>query len=98
MANNKNLEIRDDELSKLKRKLQDYADNAGFKLNDDEKALEFVIKGLLKNKEKHGEIYCPCRVVTGNKTEDKKIICPCVYHQGEIELTGKCRCALFWKK
>lgn len=88
----------DKEGEKLKVRMQRYADSQNFKLNPDEKALEFVIKGLLNNKKKHGEIYCPCRVVTGNKKEDKKIICPCIYHQGEIELQGKCKCALFWKK
>lgn len=82
----------------LKKKLRAYADSAGFKLNSNEKALEGIIKGLLRNKQFNGEIYCPCRIVTGNKEEDKKIICPCVYHQGEIELDGHCKCALFWKK
>jgi ferredoxin-thioredoxin reductase catalytic subunit len=88
----------DKEAKELKKKLQAYADSQNFKLNPDEKALEWVISGLLKNKKLKGEIYCPCRVVTGNKEEDKKIICPCVYHQGEIELQGHCKCTLFWKK
>ena len=82
----------------LKKNLKAYADSQNFKLNENEKALEGIINGLLRNKKFNGEIYCPCRIVTGNKEEDKKIICPCVYHQGEIELTGKCKCTLFWKK
>jgi len=82
----------------LKRKLAIYAESQGFKLNPDEKIVEIVIKGLLNNKKKHGEIYCPCRVVTGNKEEDKKIICPCIYHKDEIATQGHCKCSLFWKK
>jgi ferredoxin-thioredoxin reductase catalytic subunit len=82
----------------LKKKLQAYADSQNFKLNENKSALEGIINALLRNKKFKGEIYCPCRIVTGNKEEDKKIICPCVYHQGEIELQGNCKCTLFWKK
>jgi len=82
----------------LRKKLQEYADSQNFKLNPNEKALESIINGLLRNRKIKGDIYCPCRIVTGNKEEDKKIICPCVYHQGEIELIGNCKCTLFWKK
>jgi len=90
--------VLDKEGKELRKKLQEYADSQNFKLNSNEKALEGIINSLLRNKKFKGEIYCPCRIVTGNKEEDKKIICPCIYHQGEIELTGKCKCTLFWKK
>lgn len=88
----------DKEGEKLKKKLKAYADSKNLKLNEDEKALEGIIQALLRNKKFRGEIYCPCRIVTGNKEQDKDIICPCVFHRGEIELTGKCKCTLFWAK
>lgn len=72
-----------------------YAERAGLKLNADERIVTSVVIGLVKNKLKHGEPYCPCRVVTGNREEDKKIICPCVYHEEEIEKWGHCLCRLF---
>ena len=75
-----------------------YADSQGFKLNDNEKIVLGIIRGLLRNKKFKGDIYCPCRVVTDNKEEDKKIICPCIYHKDEIKQDGKCKCTLFWKK
>ncbi len=81
----------------LVRDAEEYAKNAGIKLNPDKKKLELVIKGLMKNKEKYGEVYCPCRVVTGNKEKDKDIICPCIFHRGEIELQGHCLCMLFFE-
>ncbi len=86
------------EESALRDKLQKYAASHGFMLNADEAITEGVIKGLLKNKSKHGEIYCPCRVVTGDRQEDKKIICPCIYHKDEIKRDRHCKCRLFWKK
>jgi ferredoxin-thioredoxin reductase catalytic chain len=79
----------------LRKSAEEYAKEAGIKLNPDSKKVEQTIKGLLKNKEKKGEIYCPCRIPTGNKEKDKEIICPCVFHRGEIEIEGHCRCLLF---
>lgn len=81
----------------LKSSAEKYAESVGIKLNPDEKIVKGIISGLLRNKEKHGEIYCPCRIVTGNKKKDKEIICPCVFHRGEIELQGHCHCNLFVK-
>ena len=75
-----------------------YAKLKGFKLNPDKKGLNFILNGLEKNREKYGFPYCPCRIITENKEKDKEIICPCVYHRGEIELQGYCLCKLFWKK
>lgn len=86
------------EEQELRKKLQSYADSQGFMLNADEKSVELIIKGLLRNKAKHGEIYCPCRTLTGFKEEDKKIICPCIYHKDEIKRDRHCKCMLFWKK
>jgi len=88
----------DKEGQELREKLQAYADKSGFKLNPNEKVLEGIINGLLRNKKFKGDIYCPCRVVTGNKEEDKKIACPCIYHKDEIKQMGHCKCTLFWKK
>jgi ferredoxin-thioredoxin reductase catalytic subunit len=75
-----------------------YAEKNGFKLNPDSKVVEMVIDGLLENLENKGAAYCPCRPISGNKEEDKKIICPCVYHRDEIAKDGRCHCWLFVKK
>jgi len=88
---------KEKQAEELKKKSEEYANKVGIKLNPDKKIVDGIIQGLLKNKEKHGEIYCPCRLVTKNKEKDKEIICPCVYHRGEIELQGKCHCQLFVK-
>ena len=83
------------DIEKLRKQMKQYADKAGIKLNPDKKKLDWVFDALLKRKDKFGEIYCPCRVVTGNKEKDKEIICPCVFHRGEVELQGFCKCKLF---
>ena len=76
---------------------QAYADKNGFVLNPDKEILDIVIQGLASNRQKHGKQYCPCRMRTGDEGEDKKIICPCIYHKEEIERDAMCHCALFFK-
>jgi ferredoxin-thioredoxin reductase catalytic chain len=85
------------ETIELKEKSKKYAESVGIKLNPNDKVVDAIVKGLLRNKELKGDIYCPCRIVTGNKEKDKEIACPCVFHRGEIELQGKCHCQLFFK-
>jgi len=82
----------------LKEISQKYADSQGFQLQPDKTMLKGVLDGLLKREAEYGFRYCPCRRVTGNKQEDKKIICPCIYHKDEIKEDGHCKCFLFKKK
>lgn len=81
----------------LKKWAQEYAEKSGLALNPDKHIVERIIEGLLRNEDKHGEKYCPCRVRTGDKEKDKAIICPCIYHRDEIEKDGHCHCRLFVK-
>lgn len=75
-----------------------YAEKQGFMLNPDKQVVDMIIDGLIENMKKHGSAYCPCRPITGVKEEDKKNICPCIYHKDEILKDGKCHCWLFVKK
>ncbi len=74
-----------------------YAKSNGFRLNPDKKTVEKIIKGIFENEKKYGKKYCPCRRVSGNESEDAKIICPCLFHKEEIEKNGHCFCNLFVK-
>jgi len=81
----------------LKKEYGEYAKNNGFQLNPDEKTVNRIIDGLLRNEEKYGEKYCPCRRVSGNAEEDSKKICPCFWHKDEIKKDGHCFCNLYIK-
>lgn len=85
------------EEEELIKKFKEHARKHREKLNK-KKIVEFVVKGLIERKEKYGEYYCPCRVVSGDKKEDEKIICPCAYHEREVREDGRCLCGLFMKK
>jgi ferredoxin-thioredoxin reductase catalytic subunit len=87
-----------DTKQKLLEEYMDYAKEKNISLNPNKRIVEAVIEGLLSREETNGEKYCPCRKMTGNKEEDKKIICPCVYHMDEIKEMGHCHCNLFARK
>lgn len=80
------------------KEYREYAESQGISLNPDEKVVQALVKGLLEREEKFGARFCPCRRITGNQEEDKKIICPCFYHLQEIKDNGKCLCGLFVRK
>ncbi|MDD5430655.1 MAG: ferredoxin-thioredoxin reductase catalytic domain-containing protein [Candidatus Pacebacteria bacterium] len=80
--------------------IEEYAEHArknSFQLNTNTKIVEGIIGGLLKNEERYGKKYCPCRRISGNQEEDSKKICPCIYHKDEIKKDGHCFCGLFIK-
>lgn len=87
----------DEQIEKIIAEYKEYSKKSGFKLNPNEEVVRGVIKRMLEIGEKTGERYCPCRRQTGDPEEDKKIICPCVYHKDEIEKDGHCHCMLFVK-
>jgi ferredoxin-thioredoxin reductase catalytic chain len=86
------------EVEELRVALKNKADKEGIKFNINSIIVDGVLNGLIRNKEKHGEYYCPCRRVTKDKEADKKIVCPCIYHSDEIKKQGHCHCLLFVKK
>jgi len=86
-----------DKEKELLEKYKKYAKENNFKLNPDKKIVDTIIKGILRNEEKYGFRYCPCRRITGDKEKDKAIICPCIYHRDEIKTQGHCHCMLFFK-
>ncbi len=88
----------DEQAEKIKDWAKRYADKKGIQLNPDKKRVEEVAKGLAIRQQKFGKRYCPCRIITGNKEEDRKIICPCVYHEEELKKLGTCHCKLFSEK
>ncbi len=91
-------EEAEEKIEELVEKYEKYAEENGFKLNPNKKMVEAVIKGLLEREEKFGFRYCPCRRITENQEEDKKIICPCEFMRKEIEEQGHCLCGLFFAK
>jgi ferredoxin-thioredoxin reductase catalytic chain len=75
-----------------------YAAKENIRVNPDSQLVEALVRGMLMNEERHGDRYCPCRLVTGDPEKDRKNVCPCVYHKDEIARDGHCHCRLFLAK
>ncbi len=64
-------------------------------LNPDENVLKQLAEAEKKFLLEGKQAYCPCRILTGKELADRKIICPCYFYMGEIELQGRCHCSLY---
>src|SRR5665811_2638215 len=69
----------DEQAKKIKDWAGRYSEKKGFELNPDEERVDDVAKGLAVRQEKFGKRYCPCRIITGDAEEDRKIICCLLY-------------------
>lgn len=67
----------------------------GFYLNGDKEKTYELLRGLLFNKKRYGYMACPCRLASGNRENDRDIICPCVYREPDITEFGSCFCSLY---
>jgi ferredoxin-thioredoxin reductase catalytic subunit len=78
--------------------VREYAKEKGLALNPDDRQFSAVVRGLVRNRMKHGERYCPCRIRSGDPERDRLIICPCTHHEQEIAAEGHCHCNLFFRQ
>jgi len=67
----------------------------GYYFNTDKESVFDLLKALITNKNRYGYMACPCRLASGDKENDKDIICPCVYREPDVEEYGSCYCNLY---
>ncbi len=66
------------------------AEAYGYHLNPDIDFTKELVLGLLENSKRYGYPNCPCRLASGNSTEDRSIICPCDYRDADLMDYGTC--------
>jgi ferredoxin-thioredoxin reductase catalytic subunit len=71
------------------------AEEGGYHLNPDIEFTKDLVKGLLVNEKRYGYWACPCRLATGDKSQDLDIICPCDYRDADVLEYSACYCALY---
>ncbi|HUX98203.1 MAG TPA: ferredoxin-thioredoxin reductase catalytic domain-containing protein [Candidatus Deferrimicrobium sp.] len=86
------------DLEKTRKYVKMVSEHRGWPLQPDEKWLNGLIEGLATNLDRFGYRSCPCRLASGDKEQDKDIICPCQYAEPDIAEYGHCYCSLFWSK
>jgi ferredoxin-thioredoxin reductase catalytic subunit len=54
-----------------------------------------LLEALITNKTRYGYMVCPCRLASGDRENDRDIICPCAYREPDVEEYGSCYCNLY---
>jgi len=86
------------EVEKLYENLKKIQEPKGYYFNKDRKTVFELLEGLIVNKDRYGYMACPCRLASGERDDDKDIICPCVYRKPDVEEYGSCYCNLYVSK
>ena len=87
-------------------RIRRYAEIHGYKRNPNNVAYMNLVYRLLRNIDKYGYPYCPCRPlrkVAGATPKqiyelNKDKVCPCIYAPMDIKKKGMCLCRLLWTK
>ncbi len=80
----------------LKVYMAPFVDRLGYKFNTETEFVDEVLESELEILEATGDIFCPCRVRSGDPKEDAKIVCPCIpFFRDQFAGISKCWCGLF---
>ena len=85
-------------LKETYQRLKKEADEGGYFLNPDASFAKELVEGLLVNEARYGYPSCPCRLASGNREEDRDIVCPCDYRDPDLSDYGCCYCGLYVSK
>lgn len=88
-------EITEEQVEKLRGRLDKQARSGGYNLNPDADFTNPLVRSLLQNEARYGYPSCPCRLAAGDKQQDLDIICPCDYRDPDLSEFGSCYCALY---
>ncbi len=74
-------------------------DLLGFKFSPDEELVNDLLDVEVELEKRFGAPYCPCQGRTGERSEDMRIVCPCIpYHRAHYDAMKRCWCGLFVHK
>ena len=85
----------------FRRAVETFAENNEFQVNPDKERVDMLLEGLFNNEKNFGLKYCPCRLITKDREEDLKLICPCNFLSLETykdKEDGECWCGLFIRR
>ncbi len=86
------------EVEKLYEMLKKTQEAKGYYFNRDKDRVFELLGALIQNKARYGYMACPCRLASGDKDQDRDILCPCVYRTPDVGEYGSCYCNLYVSK
>ena len=81
--------------SELYGKLKKIQEPKGYYFSNNHERVMELLDALLVNKERYGYMVCPCRLASGERDNDRDIICPCDYREPDVAEFGSCYCNLY---
>ena len=84
--------------SELYEKLKKVHEPKGYYFSNNHERVMELVEALLVNKGRYGYMVCPCRLASGDRENDRDIICPCDYRQPDVAEFGSCYCNLYVSK
>jgi ferredoxin-thioredoxin reductase catalytic subunit len=81
--------------TELYEKLKKMQEPKGYYFSNNHERVMELLDALLVNKERYGYMVCPCRLASGDRDNDRDIICPCVYREPDVAEFGSCYCNLY---
>lgn len=81
--------------SELYGKLKKIQEPKGYYFSNNHERVMELLDALLVNKERYGYMVCPCRLASGDRDNDRDIICPCDYREPDVAEFGSCYCNLY---
>lgn len=80
----------------LKEYMAPFAASLGYRFNTETAFVDDVLTSEIRILDETGDVYCPCRIRTGDPKEDVTIICPCInFYRDQFAVMRKCWCGLF---
>jgi ferredoxin-thioredoxin reductase catalytic chain len=80
----------------LKQYMEPFAAALGYKFNTETDFVDEVLQSEIEILDRDGDVFCPCRLRSGDRAQDVKIICPCLtFYLDEFAAIRKCWCGLF---
>ena len=83
------------QIEQLYKTLKKNQEAKGYFFNTDRERVVELLAALMANKERYGYMACPCRLASGDRDNDRDIICPCVYRAPDVVDYGSCYCNLY---
>jgi naphthalene 1,2-dioxygenase system ferredoxin subunit len=75
-----------------------YVGRLGYRFNTDEAFVAEILAAEIAILDETGDIYCPCRLRTGDPKTDAEIVCPCIaVNIEQFAAMRKCWCGLFMR-
>jgi len=86
----------DTTIADLKAYMGPFAERLGYKFNTETDFVDEVLQSEIEILDRDGDVYCPCRIRSGDPKEDAQIVCPCIpFYRDEFAAIRKCWCGLF---